>query len=318
MLKLNVNYISGSGDEAMMSSHETMSSRELGLVLAQQILHVEELHYGLWEPDLELSLGNIALAQQRYTELLLGQIETLLADRTSPRILDVGCGTGHMLQLLLERGYEVDAVNPSAQLNQQVRARLAAMPHAGSTLFETDFESLPLSRCQHRYDLLLFSESFQYIPLANIFESSPALLKPGGLLLVCDFFKTDAHCDGGDGDRCFSGGHLLGSFYEHVTAAPFTLRHDEDLTARISPNIALLDEWLMQRLLPASRSIDQFLRSRYPYLTRFIKWMSRQRLERLRYKYLSGHRNQAVFEKYKSYRLLVLQLDKPYARRMPL
>jgi len=292
-----------------MSGNETMSSRELGLVLAQQILAVEDLHYGLWDPDLELSLGNIALAQQRYTELLLGQLDALLAHHKSPRILDVGCGTGHMMQLLIERGYAVDAVNPSAPLNQQVRARLASMPNADSTLFESDFESLPLSTCQHHYDLLLFSESFQYIPLPKIFENSTALLKPGGLLLVCDFFKTDAHCDGGDGDRSFSGGHLLGAFYEHVSAAPFTLRHDEDLTSRISPNIALLDEWLTQRLLPASRSIDLYLRSRHPRLTRVIRWLARHKLERLHYKYLSGHRSQAVFEKYKSYRLLVLQLD---------
>ena len=89
-----------------------------------------------------------ALAQQRYTELLLGQIDALLAGHPAPRILDVGCGTGHMLQLLVERGYAVDAVNPSAQLNRQVRARLAAMQHTDSTLFESDFESLPLASCQ--------------------------------------------------------------------------------------------------------------------------------------------------------------------------
>jgi SAM-dependent methyltransferase len=292
-----------------MAGNEIMSSRELGLVLAQQILDVEDLHYGLWDPDLELSLGNLALAQQRYTELLLGQVDALLADHPAPRILDVGCGTGHMLQLLVERGYAVDAVNPSAQLNRQVRARLAAMQHTDSTLFESDFGSLPLARCQHRYDLLLFSESFQYIPLPEIFQNSPALLKPAGRLLICDFFKTSAHCDGADGDRSFSGGHLLGLFYEQLSAAPFTLRHDEDLTPRISPNIALLDEWLTQRLLPASRSIDQYLRSSYPRLTRLFKWLARHKLDRLRYKYLSGHRNQAIFEKYKSYRLLVLQLD---------
>jgi SAM-dependent methyltransferase len=293
----------------MMPVNEKMSSRELGLVLAQQILDVEDLHYGLWDPDLEVSLGNIALAQQRYTELLLGKIDALLAGHPAPRILDVGCGTGHMLQLMVERGYAVDAVNPSAQLNRQVRARLAAMQHTDSTLFESDFESLPLATCQHRYDLLVFSESFQYIPLPEIFEKCPLLLKPGGQVLLCDFFKTDAHCDGAEGDRSFSGGHLLGPFYEHVSAAPFTLLHDEDLTARVSPNIALLDEWLTQRLLPASRSIDQFLLSRYPRLTRLTKWLARQKLDRLRYKYISGHRSQAVFEKYKSYRLLVLQLD---------
>ena len=287
-----------------------MSSRELGLVLAQQILDVEDLHYGLWDADLELSLGNMARAQQRYTEMLLALIDQLLVDHPAPRILDVGCGTGHMLQLLIERGYAVDAVNPAAALNKLVHERLAALPQGAATiLYETDFESLPLSSCRHQYDLLLFSESFQYIPLPELFEKSPALLKPGGQLLVCDFFKTAAHGDGGDGDRSFSGGHLLHAFYQSVAASPFTLQQDEDLTARISPNIALLDEWLTQRLLPATGSIDQYLCGRYPWLTRFIKWLARHKLARVRYKYLSGHRSQAVFEKYKSYRLLVLQLE---------
>jgi len=49
-----------------MHGKNKMSSRELGLVLAQQILDVEDLHYGLWDADLELSLGNMAHAQQRY------------------------------------------------------------------------------------------------------------------------------------------------------------------------------------------------------------------------------------------------------------
>ena len=293
-----------------MGRNEKMSSRELGLVLAQQILDVEDLHYGLWDADLELSLGNIALAQQRYTEMLLVLIDQLLADHPAPRILDVGCGTGHMLQLLIERGYAVDAVNPAAALNKLVHERLAALPQAAATtLYETDFESLPLASCRHQYDLLLFSESFQYIPLPELFEKSPALLKPGGQLLVCDFFKTDAHSDGGDGDRSFSGGHLLREFYPSVAASAFTLKQDEDLTTRISPNIALLDEWLTQRLLPAAASTDQYLCGRYPWLIRFIKWLARHKLARVRYKYLSGHRSQAVFEKYKSYRLLVLQLE---------
>lgn len=288
---------------------ERHGSRELALVLAQQLLAIEDLHYGLWDADLPLQLGNMAQAQQRYSELLLGHIDTLLGAHPAPRLLDVGCGTGHLLEQLLERGYHADAVNPSAALNRQVRARLARYPDRPATLYESDFQSLPLSELRARYDVLLFSESFQYIPLATLFSHSAELLRPGGQLLVCDFFKTDAHGDGAIGDHSFSGGHLLASLYEHLQAVPFTLQYDEDLTARISPNIALLDEWLTQRLLPASQTINDYLSGRYPLRTRLLKWLARHKLARLRYKYLSGHRSQAMFEKYKSYRLLILQRD---------
>jgi SAM-dependent methyltransferase len=292
-----------------MPDKKKMTSRELGLVLAQQLLDVEDLHYGLWDPDLELSPGNLALAQQRYTDMLLELIDSLLSDRPAPRILDVGCGTGHLLQQLLERGYRVDAVDPSAHLNKLVHDRLAALPHNATTLYATGFESLPSRQCQHQYDLLLFSESFQYIPLSEIFGKAPELLRSGGRLVICDFFKTDAHRDGGDGDCSFSGGHLLAEFYRCVAQSPFRIRHDEDLTARVSPNIALLDEWLMQRLVPALASVDEYLLGTWPRLTRMLKWLGRHKLARARYKYLSGNRSQVVFEKYKSYRLLVLELD---------
>ena len=292
-----------------MANNEKMTSRELGLVLAQQLLGVEDLHYGLWDADLELSLSNLVPAQQRYTELLLDQVAQQLTGIGRPRVLDVGCGTGHMLQLMLERGYQVDAVNPSPHLNRLLRTRLAQLPGAPTTLFETGFESLPVQACKRNYDALLFSESFQYIPLPDIFARAPALLKPGGIIVLADFFKTAAHCDGAAGDRSFSGGHILSEFYRYLEDSAFAVLHDEDLTARVSPNIALLDEWLTQRLVPAAGSVDQYLRGAYPGLTRVVKWLLRHKLERARYKYLSGNRSQAVFEKYKNYRLLVLRLD---------
>ena len=142
-----------------MPEKSKMTSRELGLLLAQQLLDVEDLHYGLWDADLELNLGNITRAQQRYTDLLLAQIEVCLPDPAGRRILDVGCGTGHILQQLLARGYQVDAVNPSPWLNTLVRERLACLQDPATILYETTFESLPLEQCRKHYDLLLFSES---------------------------------------------------------------------------------------------------------------------------------------------------------------
>ena len=289
-----------------MSTTEKMSSRELGLVLAQQLLDVEDLHYGLWDADLVLSLDNLATAQQRYSDLLLDTADGVLAGVATPRVLDVGCGTGHLAEQMLARGWEVTAVSPSRVLGDMARQRLAAFPAGQARLLEARFEDLD-SDDLGPFDLVLFSESFQYIPMPAVFGKLPDLLVPGAHVLVCDFFKTAAHGDGQPGDRSFGGGHLLAAFYRQRAASVFALLHDEDLTVRVSPTIELLDDWLTHRLAPAGKTLDCYLRDNYPRLTRLLTWVLRHRLARLRYKYLSGNRSRAVFEKYKSYRLLVLR-----------
>ena len=290
-----------------MDVTEKMSSRELGLVLARQLLGVEDLHYGLWDTDLPLLLSNLGVAQQRYTDMLLDLIGRQTAGINAPRILDAGCGTGHMLQQLRERGFRVDAVNPSTTLNRLVRERLRALGDGDTVLLETGFESIPADWLQNQYDLVLFSESFQYIPLTTAFERLPGLLAPAGQVVICDFFKTAAHGRGGAGDRSFGGGHVLAEFYRQVGASDFEIELDEDLTSRVSPSIALLDEWLGARLVPATVTLNSWLLDQYPLKTRLLKWLLRKQLARFRYKYLAGNRNQAVFENYKSYRLLVLR-----------
>jgi SAM-dependent methyltransferase len=291
-----------------MRDSEKMTSRELGLVLAQQLLDVQDLHFGLWDQGLPVSMSNLGLAQQRYTNFLLEHVKGLLADRADPRILDIGCGTGHMLEQLVASGYVADAVNPSSYLNRQVKARFPRLTAVSPVLFESTFEDMPHTECQDHYDLLLCSESFQYIPMPAFFEKAPVLLRSGGYVVICDFFKTDAHGDGAEGDRSFSGGHLLGQFTGLLQDSPFQKILDINLTPWISPNIELLDEWLMQRLVPAASSIDRYLQDQYPRSSKVLKWLARHKLAKLKYKYLSGHRNAAMFQKYKSYRLLVLQL----------
>jgi SAM-dependent methyltransferase len=285
-----------------------MNSRELGLVLAQQLLGVDDLHYGLWDDDLPLTLSNLGVAQQRYSDMLLDLISRQTAGIRDARILDVGCGTGHLLQQLRVRGYRVDAVNPSAALNRLVRERLGAQDDHDTVLLETGFESIPAAHRQNQYDQVLFSESFQYIPMATGFEVLAGLLAPAGQVVICDFFKTAAHGQGGSGDRSFGGGHDLAEFYRQVGASGFAIELDEDLTRRVSPGIALLDDWLGERLVPATATLNRWLLDQHPLKTRVLKWLLHKQLTRFNYKYLSGNRSQAVFERYKSYRLVVLSL----------
>lgn len=282
-----------------------MHSRELGLVLAQQLGNVEDLHYGLWDPDLELCFSNLRAAQQRYSDMILSQLPPANGE---VRVLDVGCGTGHLISQMLDRGYKADGVIPSKDLGALVRKRIGNRTGYQPTIHECRFEDLPRTDSRGRYDVVLFSESFQYIKPVESLPLVQELLKPGGTLIICDFFKTAAHGDGGPGDKSFGGGHPHREFMETMSKFPFCLTKDEDITTRVSPNLQLLNDWLMNRAKPAGQTIHTYLSSNYGLSTRLLMWFFRKKLRKLQYKYFSGHRSKETFERYKTYHLLVYRL----------
>jgi SAM-dependent methyltransferase len=282
-----------------------MHSRELGLVLAQQLGNVEDLHYGLWDPDLELKFSNLGVAQQRYSDMLLAELPP---SASGVRVLDVGCGTGHLISQMLDRGYLADGVIPARDLGALVRKRIGERSGYQPVIYECKFEDFPVNETRGKYDVVLFSESFQYIKPTDSLPLVQQLLKPGGLLVICDFFKTAAHGDGGPGDKSFGGGHPHKEYLETMSRFPFQRLKDEDITKRVSPNLQLLNDWLMNRARPSGLTIHRYLSSNYPWSTRFALWLFRKKLRKLQYKYFSGHRSRETFERYKTYHLLVYRL----------
>ena len=281
-----------------------MHSRELGLVLAKQLLGVEDLHYGLWDADLELRLGNLAAAQQRYNDMLIAQLPR---PEREVRVLDIGCGTGQLLRQLLDRGYSADGVIPAKDLGDAARRKLADHSSHRSRIFECGFEDFPVEECRRRYDVALFSESFQYISPSVSLPILQAILKPGAMLLISDFFKSDAP-ESASLDPGFGGGHPLKEFYATIKQTPFVLVKDEDITRRVSPNMELVNDLLMKRIKPATLTIGRYVEGRYPLLAWLALRLLRRKLDRVNYKYFSGHRTREVFERYKTYRLLLYRL----------
>ncbi len=285
-----------------------MDSREMGLVLGQQLLGIEDLHYGLWDGSLELTLANLPLAQQRYTQQLLSALPAIGDEPV--HVLDIGCGTGHILEQCLKMGYLTHGVSPSSSLSRMIRKRLETLDNMKAKLFECRFEDFPADKFENYYDAVFFSESFQYIPMQAAFDIIKRILKPGGTLIICDFFKTGSDGDGRTGDGSFGGGHSMSEFYKLLDSIPFTLIKDEDITKKVSPNLELLNDILMNRMQPASKTMGTWLHGRHRFLYWLITTFFRKQLKKIRYKYFSGHRNKQTFERYKSYHMLVFSLDK--------
>ena len=83
---------------------------------------------------------------------------------------------------------------------------------------------------------------------------------------------------------------------------------DEDITKRVSPNLELLNNWLMNRAKPAGITVHRYLSGNYPLSTRVLLWFFRKKLKKMQYKYFSGYRSRETFERYKTYHLMVYRL----------
>ena len=279
-----------------MAKTVKVDSKEVGLVAGLNLfnffLGTRDLHYGLWEEDLEVKLQNLPEAQRRYSEFLIGHIP-----QDVKSILDVGCGAGGLAAELLKRGYHVEGVSPSPLLSEtaQTQAGEDFLIHPGR------FEDVQFSLDQ-QYDMLMFSESFQYITLNMVLDKAQSLIRPGGYILICDFFKTNA-----PGKSVIGGGHRLDDFVQVLNDSGLKLLAEHDITRQTAPNLDLVDQMGRELILPTMKLIGYAFSNNRPWLSRVFRWKFRKRLAKIDYKYLSGERNAESFAKYKIYKLYLLQ-----------
>jgi SAM-dependent methyltransferase len=263
----------------------------LGLVVGRFALDMQDLHYGYWTDDLELTPQNIARAQARYTDELMADIPAGVRS-----ILDVGCGAGNTAHKLIERGYEVDCVSPNAWLTAEARRVLGTR----ARVFESKFEDLTLDRT---YDLILFSESFLFMKAKQALAKAQSALRPGGYILISDIFKLPA-----DEKSPIGGGQSLRRHRALLAASHFTQLKDTDMTANIAPTFDLLNRAYVEAIAPAYGLILARLDASYPLLMKFVRWKWRARIARYEDKHFSGKRDSAGFMKHKSYRRMLYQL----------
>jgi len=93
------------------------------------------------------------------------------------RVLEVGCGPGHLAARLLSQGFELTAIDSSEE-------QVALARENGIAARTCDF----LSFEGEGFDALLFTRSLHHIaPLPDAMQKIRDLLKPGGWILADDF-----------------------------------------------------------------------------------------------------------------------------------
>ena len=279
-----------------MKKQKKVNSREIGLeiglIVGTHFLNTEHLHYGYWTSDLNIDLFNLPQAQEDYSNFIISHIP----DRAKT-ILDVGCGIGRFALKLINIGYRVDCVSPSSVLTEHTHNLLADKSH----IFECSFEKLETEK---RYDVILFSESFQYVNLEKAIQNSIKFLNDNGYLLICDFFKTDA-----EGKSSIGGGHKLIRFYDIISQYPLKLVKDIDITKETAPNLDIVDDLLTNVGLPIWNLLIQFFSTNYRFIFKFVQWKYNKKIEKINRKYFGGARNADNFEIFKSYRLFLYKKE---------
>lgn len=263
---------------------------DMGLVFMKFFLKTEYLHYGFWTPDMSVDVLNFRQAQENYTQQLLENIP-----ESVKTILDVGCGSGKVAEQLLAKGYQIEAVSPSSRLTEYAKKLLNNQVH----VYENIYEEAPI---QKTYDLVLFSESFQYIEMHKLFQNALKHLNPNGYVLICDFFQRD-----GLSGSPLGGGHKLGEYYQILAQYPFEVLKDQEITDNIAPTMQVVNDLTLQVVQPLWYMLIDVVSVKIPFIARVLKWWFRKKIEKIQNKHFKGERNPENFKKFKSYRLILLQ-----------
>src|SRR5256885_7536952 len=139
------------------------------------------------------------------------EIDNALGDRFLGRLVDIGTGTGRMIELFGPRALHAIGIDRSSDMLRVARVKLEA---AGipSSLRQGDMYALPLT--DHSADSIIIHQVLHYAhsPATAIAEAA-RVLAPGGTLLVVDFAAhareelraSDAHIRLGFEDEVMAG-----------------------------------------------------------------------------------------------------------------
>ena len=284
-------------------NRKQIDTRALGLDLSVAFSRFltghENLHYGYWSKGLDICAGNLGSAQDAYTTKLLSQLPN-----GRLRILDVGGGAGETARRLIAMGHDVDIVVPSEFLFERCQENAGPAARVHLTRFE-DFDS------NDKFDVCLFSESFQYVAIELSLRKAARLLAPNGVILISDCFRTAAFFEDFNEFGLVGGGHSISVFREAICACGLEVAFEKDITSKVAPSVQL-EQGFYNVIGHVVNRIDDELTLAYPktrwVLYRLFRFLvTKRRRLRLKRRLHECHRTVEAFCKYNIYLIIKLK-----------
>jgi ubiquinone/menaquinone biosynthesis C-methylase UbiE len=101
--------------------------------------------------------------------------------------LEIGCGTGAFSRLLADRFQQVlglDLAPEMVRLARERSTRVSNLEYQVADVLQMDF---PVEK----YDCIASIATFHHLPLETMLEKTKGALKPGGVLLILDLFRSE-------------------------------------------------------------------------------------------------------------------------------
>ena len=218
------------------------------LKLYSTIIPGDFLHYGYFDDPhispLDISLNAIFKAQLKYAELILEKV----TDKSS-KILDIGCGMGGLLKLMLDRNLVPEALTPDKTQVAYIRNKYPSV-----LVYEAMFEEM--EAVENAYGTVITSESLQYLKLDKALPLLEKILKPGGKWIACDYFRT--------GQQAENSGHYWAQFQQQIASAGWRITYEQDITPNVLPTISYVYMWGNNILKPVKDFAFEKLNKKQP------------------------------------------------------
>jgi len=276
-----------------MKQHSKTYYNDILLKLAQKLFGLEYLHYGFFQESDPITLEGLRVAQQRYTDKIISFIPKGVS-----AILDVGCGAGGNAKAMVNAGYKVTCIDPDPFLLEKTKIATNNEAKTIAGLYEN---TSGLGIAPQSMDLILMSESCQYINPQEGWKLHAQNVKPGGYVMAVDFFITKEI----DQPYLSKSGHRLQPFVEEAQRWGFELVEKEDITRQTAPTMDLYQEIIFGKVFPVCEAIFEFIQRKFPRIFRLLSFFMKEKLLFLKEKY--SHQDSKTFSKYKTYFILLFK-----------